>query len=61
MIERNYSDFIRDSIAEKTDSGWTVFIDGEKRLGAINNCEGNNEFEAKEDAWRFYQELKNNL
>lgn len=51
------SDFISQSHAEKDGDTWIVYCDGENRLGAINKCQGDTEYEAKEDAWRYYQKL----
>lgn len=58
---RTYSDFIANSEAVKIGDTWTVYVDGEKRLGAINNCIGKTEFEAKENAWDYYKSLNESL
>ena len=60
-MRSNLSEFASLAIAEQSldGNGWTVYCDGEKRCGIINNCQGNTEFEAIEDAWQFYQALKN--
>lgn len=58
-MKETLSQFISDSLAEKTGDTWTVYVDGENKVGAINNCNGETEYEAKEDAWRFYQSLFN--
>jgi hypothetical protein len=57
----NLSDFIAKSIAEKDGDKWTVYVDRENRRGAINQCIGETEYEAKEDAWRYFQKLKTQL
>jgi hypothetical protein len=51
------SDFISVSSAERVGQTWTVYCDGENKVGAINNCKGNTEYEAKEDAWEYYKAL----
>lgn len=53
----DFSQFVYESLAVKEGDNWTVYVDGENKRGAINYCEGNNDFEAKEDAWRFYKAL----
>lgn len=53
------SDFISQSSAEPNgNGGWTVYCDGENKVGAINNCEGDSEYEAKEYGWIYFQKLK---
>jgi len=62
MIRRDFSQFISESIAEKQINGkWIVYVDGENKMGKINDCVGTTDFEAKEDAWIFYQELISKL
>lgn len=62
MIKRDFSQFISESTAEKQEDGkWIVYVDGENKMGKINDCIGTTEFEAKEDAWDFYQKLISEL
>lgn len=60
MIE-TLTDFINNSHAERNGNTWIVYCDGENKVGAISSCKGDNEFEAKEDAWAYYQQLKQAL
>lgn len=55
------SEFISKSSAVRNGDEWIVYCDGEKKLGAINNCKGATEYEAKEDAWEFYKSLVNEV
>lgn len=57
MTITSLSQFINESLAEKDGNEWIVYVDGQNKLGAISQCKGTNEFEAKEDAWEFYQRL----
>ena len=59
---KTLSEFIQQSHAEpQTNFLWTVYVDGDKRLGQINNCYGETEYEAKEEAYEFYTSLKNEV
>lgn len=50
--------WFEDAIAEADDHGtYTVYMNGNNKTGKIYNCNGNNEFEAIEDAYMFYQDL----
>jgi len=56
------SEFIQQSYAEKQIGClWTIYVDGDKRLGQINNCYGETEYDAKEDAYEFYNSLKQEI
>lgn len=56
------SEFIIKSHAEKTsDNLWKVYVDGEKKLGCINDCYGETEYDAKESAFEFYNSLKQEI
>jgi len=53
------SKFIQTTEAFRDDKGkWTVCCDPENKVGHIYNCEGDNEFEAKESAFHYIQSLK---
>lgn len=55
---KSFHEFVTNSKAIKvSDNNWNVYCDGEQMLGKISDCEGTNEFEAKEDAWEYYSEL----
>jgi hypothetical protein len=60
-MKTTLSDFIAESLAERDGEKWVVYVDGKNKQGAINFCKGDTEYEAKEDAWRFYQDLCNEL
>lgn len=60
-MKNNLSEFISSSIAIKKGDTWTVYVDGENKRGAINDCTGSTEFEAKESAYKFYIELFNEI
>jgi len=56
------SEFIQNSHAEKTDTNqWRVYVDGKNKLGCINDCYGETEFEAKESAYEFYNSLEEEI
>lgn len=51
--------FVESSLAERQNDGsWIVYTDGENRVGKVSNCSGENEFEAKEDAYSYLMEIK---
>jgi hypothetical protein len=56
-IPETYSEFISQSVAEKTGDTWVVFVNGAKLEGAIPNVQGNAEFEAKENAWTWFKSI----
>lgn len=61
MIE-TLTDFINNSHAEKSGRNlWTVYADGDNKRGIIRDCFGKNEFQAKENAWHYIQEIKRAL
>jgi len=59
MQINSLADFLLLSKAERTKNGtWTVFVDGIHRRAKIQNCTGENEFEAKEDGYMLYCQIK---
>ena len=54
---KTYQEFISSSEARREAGTWTVYLDPENNRGKVLNCCGETEYEAKEDAWRFYQDL----
>jgi len=58
------SEFINNSIAEPIPMNknyWKVYVDGKNKQGCINDCYGVTEFEAKENAFEFYNSLKEEI
>lgn len=51
------SEFISQSSAVRDGDSWIVYCDGENKVGTINNCKGETEYEAKENAWEYYSAL----
>lgn len=53
------SEFISKTEASLDENGrWTVCCNPQKKVGHIYNCEGKNEFEAKESAFHYIKDLK---
>ena len=50
-VPGNMSDFISSSIAERDGDTWTFYIDSNNMTGGIPGCEGNSEYEVKENMW----------
>ncbi len=47
---------------ERQDNGlWTVYCDGKNRCGKIYDCGGNDRFEIIEEAYRFINDVKDNI
>jgi len=55
----DYSEFMSAALAEPLGDGlWNVYANG---IMKISDCSGETEFEAKEDAWRYIQRLKDKI
>lgn len=51
-------DLLQTADAERQHDGrWTVHCEGRGNPGKLYNCDGETEFEAIEDAWRFVEHL----
>lgn len=58
--DKTFSEFVADSSAEHYYNGlWMVYCDGKNKTGSLFPCYGNSEFEAKESAWEYLQNLFN--
>jgi len=55
-LPETFPEFLANSSAERNGDSWTVYMDGENRSGKMT-AEGNTEYEAKENAWAWFQSI----